>query len=148
MSVLRYDPFRDFDRLADQLLGQARGAPRSFPMDAYRRGDEFHVELDLPGVDASSIDVTVEQSVLTIRAERRFETRENDDVVVSERPQGVFSRQLLLSQALDTEKLQAQYVDGVLRLTIPVAEQAKPRRIEVSHAGAPRTIEGTASSSG
>jgi HSP20 family protein len=86
--------------------------------------------------------------VLTIRAERRFETQENDEIVVSERPQGVFSRQLLLSQALDTEKLQAQYVDGVLRLTIPVAEQAKPRKIEVGHAGAPRTIEGAATSSG
>jgi|SRR3954451_880370 len=146
MSVLRYDPFRDFDRLADQLAGQAR-APRSFPMDAYRRGDEFHLELDLPGVDASSIDVTVEQSVLTIRAERRYETQENDEIVVSERPQGVFARQVLLSQALDTDKLQAQYIDGVLRVTIPVAEQAKPRKIEVSHAGEPRTIEGTATAS-
>ena len=148
MSVLRYDPFREFDRLADQLIGQAaRGAPRGFPMDAYRRGDEFHVELDLPGVDASSIDVTVEQNVLTIRGERRFETLEDDEIVVMERPQGTFSRQLLLSQTLDTDKLRAEYRDGVLRLTVPVAEQAKPRKIEIGHAGGSHTIEGTASSS-
>jgi HSP20 family protein len=119
-------------------------------MDAYRRGDEFHVELDLPGVDPDSIDLTVEQSQLTIRAERRYEPQENDEIVVTERPQGTFSRQLLLSRTLDTENLRADYVDGVLRLTIPVAEQAKPRKIEIgrgSSGGQPRTIEGTASSS-
>lgn len=150
MSVLRYDPFREFDRLTEQLLSQrGRGAPLSFPMDAYRRGDEFHVELDLPGVDPDSIDLTVEQSQLTVRAERRFEPQENDEILVTERAQGTFSRQLLLSQALDTENLRAQYVDGVLRLTIPVAEQAKPRKIEIgrdSSGGQPRPIEGTASS--
>ena len=120
----------------------------SFPMDAYRRGDEFRVELDLPGVDADSIDLTVEQSVLTVRAERRFQPQENDEVVVSERPQGTFSRQLILSQTLDAENLRAEYVDGVLRLTIPVAERAKPRKIEIERGSsdAPRTIEGNASS--
>jgi HSP20 family protein len=148
MSVLRYDPFRELDRVTEELLSQRRrGAPLSFPMDAYRRGDEFHVELDLPGVDADSIDLTVEQNVLTVRAERRFQPQENDEIVVTERPQGTFSRQLLLSQTLDTDNLRAAYVDGVLRLTIPVAEQAKPRKIEIDRGSSrPRTIEGTASS--
>jgi HSP20 family protein len=149
MSMLRYDPFRDFERLSEQLLGgSARGVPRSFPMDAYRRGDTFHVELDLPGIDPDAIELTVEQNVLMIRAERRFEPQEDDEILVSERPQGVFSRQLLLSESLDNDKLDAEYVNGVLRLKIPVAEQAKPRRIEVGRAGnQPTTIEGTANKS-
>jgi HSP20 family protein len=149
MSMLQYDPFRDFERLSEQLLGgAARGAPRSFPMDAYRRGEAFHIELDLPGVDPDSIDLTIEQNVLTIRAERRYETQEDDEILVSERPQGVFSRQLLLSESLDRDKLNAEYVDGVLRLTIPVAEQAKPRRIEIGRgSNQPKTIEGTATPS-
>ena len=88
VSVIRFDPFRDVERLSEQIFGgAARGAPRSFPMDAYRRGDEFHVELDLPGVDPDSIELTVEQRVLTIRAERRYESQEGDEVVVNERPQ-------------------------------------------------------------
>jgi HSP20 family protein len=149
MSMLRYDPFRDFERLSEQLLGgSARGVPRSFPMDAYRRGDTFHVELDLPGVDPDAIEMTVEQNVLTIRAERRFEPQDDDEIVVSERIQGVFSRQLLLSESLDNDQLEAEYVNGVLRLTIPVAEQAKPRRIEVGRGGnQPTTIEGAAKKS-
>jgi HSP20 family protein len=149
MSMLRYDPFRDFERLSEQLLGGgARGVPRSFPMDAYRRGDTFHVELDLPGVDPDAIEMTVEQNVLTIRAERRFEPQDDDEIVVSERIQGVFSRQLLLSESLDNDQLEAEYVNGVLRLTIPVAEQAKPRRIEVGRGGnQSTTIEGTAKKS-
>jgi HSP20 family protein len=149
MSMLRYDPFRDFERLSEQLLGgSARGVPRSFPMDAYRRGDTFHVELDLPGVDPDAIEMTVEQNVLTIRAERRFEPHDDDEIVVSERIQGVFSRQLLLSESLANDQLEAEYVNGVLRLTIPVAEQAKPRRIEVGRGGnQPTTIESTAKKS-
>jgi HSP20 family protein len=149
MSMLRYDPFREFERLSDQLLGgTSRGAPRSFPMDAYRRGEAFHVELDLPGVDPDSIEMTVEQNVMTIRAERRIDLEESDEVIVSERPQGTFSRQLLLSESLDSDQLNAEYVDGVIRLTIPVAERAKPRKIELSRSsGQPKTIEGTATSS-
>lgn len=147
MSVLRYDPFRDFDRLAAQLVGGGSGAAggaRSFPMDAYRRGDRFFVHLDLPGVDADSIDLACEQNMLTIEAERRFETREEDQLFVSERPQGTFSRQLLLSDALDADQIEATYDNGVLTLQIPVAEQAKPRRIEVtSSRSGPQTIEGT-----
>ena len=146
MSVMRFDPFRDFDRLTEQMLGGRRGAePRSFPMDAYRRGDRFFVHLDLPGVDPDSIELTCEQNVLTIRAERRFEQREDDDVIVSERPQGVFSRQLFVSDALDADAIEAHYDGGVLTLELPVAEQAKPRRIEIGRkGGGPQTIEGTA----
>ncbi len=145
MSILRYDPFRDFDRLTERLLGgvgETRGM-HSFPMDAYRRGDRFYVHLDLPGVDPGSIDLTAEQNVLTVEAGRRFEMREEDEVIVSERPQGTFRRQLFLSDALDQDRIQASYDNGVLTLEIPVAEQAKPRRIEVggSQTG-PQTIEG------
>jgi HSP20 family protein len=150
MSVIRFDPFRDFDRLAEQLMGAgARGSARSFPMDAYRRGDRFFVHLDLPGVDPGSIDLTTEQNVLTVRAERRWDPQEDDQVIVNERPQGVFTRQLFLSDALDAERIEASYDQGVLTLSIPVAERAKPRRIEVSGSGrGPETIEGSASAGG
>jgi HSP20 family protein len=146
VSVLRYDPFRDFDRLAAQLLGGSAGTtagPRSFPMDAYRRGDRFVVHLDLPGVDPDSIDLTCEQNVLTVQAERRFESKDEDQLIVNERPQGTFSRQLFLSEGLDTDRIQASYENGVLTLQIPVAQQAKPRRIQVSTPqSGPQTIEG------
>ena len=147
MSVIRFDPFREFDRLTEQMLGAGRGgSARSFPMDAYRRGDQFFVHLDLPGVDPDSIDLTTEQNVLTIRAERRFNTHEEDEIVVNERPQGTFSRQLFLSETLDAENIRATYEQGVLTLEIPVAERAKPRRIQVSRTeGGPQTIEGSAS---
>src|SRR5215210_5122764 len=114
-------------------------------MDAYRRGDRFFVHLDLPGVDPGSIDLACEQNMLTIEAERRFETREDDQLIVSERPQGTFSRQLLLSDALDSDRIEASYDQGVLTLSIPIAERAKPRRIQVgSSGGGPQTIDGTA----
>jgi HSP20 family protein len=104
--------------------------------------------LDLPGIDPDAIELTVEQELLTIRAERRFEPQEDDELLVIERPQGVFSRQLLLSESFDNDELEAEYVNGVLRLTISVAEQAKPRRIEVGRGGnQPTTIEGTAKKS-
>jgi HSP20 family protein len=146
MSVMRFDPFRDFDRLTEQMLGSSRGSgPRSFPLDAYRRGERFFVHLDLPGVDPDSIDVTCEQNVLTVSAERRFEQREDDQVIVSERPQGAFSRQLFVSDALDTGAIEAHYDQGVLTIELPVAEQAKPRRIEISRGGSgARTIDGSA----
>jgi HSP20 family protein len=146
---MRFDPFRDFDRLAEQMLGGGlrAGSPRSFPMDAYRRGDRFFVHLDLPGVDPDSIELTCEQNVLTVRAERRFEWEEGDELIISERPQGVFSRQLFLSDALDSDAIEAGYDGGVLTLELPVAEQAKPRRIEIGRRGGPRTIEGSATRS-
>lgn len=143
MSVMRFDPFRDFDRLSEQIAGQLRGAPRSVPIDVYRRGDQFHIHLDLPGVDPNAIDLTVEQNVLTIKAERHFELQENDEILVSERPQGAFTRQLMLAESLESDKLEANYDQGVLTITIPVAEHAKPRRVQVSSSGAPsRIIEG------
>ena len=144
-SLMRFDPFRDIDRLAEQLAAGTRTGPRSFPMDAYRRGDQFLVHLDLPGVDPSSVELTAERNVLTVTAERRFEPQEEDELLVTERPQGTFTRQLLLGESLDADRIEASYENGVLTLAIPVAEQAKPRRIEITSAGGGRkTIEGTA----
>ena len=129
--LMRTDPFRDVDRLAQSLFGlgtQAR--PATMPLDAWRSGDEFVVELDQPGVDPASIDVDVERNVLTVKAERPV--RANDaELINAERPRGVFSRQLFLGDALDTDKVSAGYQHGVLTLRIPVAEKAKPRKIEV-----------------
>jgi HSP20 family protein len=141
MSVLRFDPFRDFDRLVAQQIAGLGGAPRSVPMDAYRHGEEFLIHLDLPGVDPDAIELTVEQNVLTIKAERRFEPEEGDELVITERPQGTFTRQLLLGESLDTDRLEADYDQGVLTLRIPVAETAKPRRVEITKsAGGQRAI--------
>ncbi len=145
--LMRFDPFRDVDRLMDQLSGQAARATRSFPMDAFRRGDRFVVDLDLPGIDPEALDLTVDRNVLTIRAEREAAREPGDEVLVTERPQGTFTRQLLLGDTLDPERLEARYEHGVLTITIPVAEQAKPRRIEVSSPASdrPETIEGSTS---
>ena len=145
MSVMRFDPFRDFDRLSEQIAGQLRGAPRSVPIDVYRRSDQFHIHLDLPGVDPDAIELTVEQHVLTIKAERHVEHYQADEILVSERPQGTFTRQLMLAESLESERLEADYDRGVLTITIPVAEQAKPRRVPVtSGVTASRIVEGGA----
>jgi HSP20 family protein len=138
--AIGYDPFREFDQLAQQLLSGGR-APRSFPMDAYRRGDDFFVHLDLPGVDHDSIDVTVEGQSLTITAERRFEHEHEDEIIVKERPQGRFSRELRLSTMVDSGAIEATFEDGVLTLRLPVAAQAKPRRVEIRPSGQQREIE-------
>ena len=140
MSVLRFDPFHDYDRLAEQMLSGGLRAPRSVPMDAYRRGDQFLIHLDLPGVDPDAIELTVEQNVLTIKAERHFEPEEGDEPVISERPQGTFTRQLLLGESLDTGSLEADYDQGVLTLRIPVAQAAKPRRVPVTKSGGQQSI--------
>jgi len=146
---MRFDPFRDFDRLAEQMmLGGGRGGPRSFPMDAYRRGDRFFVHLDLPGVQTDSIELTAENNMLTVSAERRFQSEDEDQVVIRERPQGQFTRQLLLGESLDADRIEANYENGVLTLSIPVAEQAKPRRISVGRFGGQQTIEGTSRRTG
>jgi HSP20 family protein len=129
--LLRTDPFRDFDRVAAQVFGTA-ARPAAMPMDAWRAGHEFVVELDLPGVDPESIDLDVERNVLTIRAERRPQTTPDVELVAAERPRGVFSRQVILGDALDTDRIDATYDAGVLRLAIPVAEKAKPRKIAIS----------------
>lgn len=128
--LMRTDPFREFDRLTQQAFG-TRTRPAVMPMDAYRQGDHFVVHFDLPGVDPSSIDLTVEQNVLTVSAERQWQPDEDQQVVASERPQGTFSRQLFLGEGLDTEGVEASYDDGVLTVTVPVAEQAKPRKVQI-----------------
>ncbi|NKX52252.1 Hsp20/alpha crystallin family protein, partial [Arthrobacter deserti] len=102
--------------------------PAAMPMDAWREGDEFVVEFDLPGVDPASIDLDVERNVLTVRAERRARAGEDVEMVAAERPPGTFSRQLILGDTLDTGNVKASYDAGVLVLRIPVAEQAKPRK--------------------
>ncbi len=135
--LMRTDPFRDLDRLTQQVLGTA-SRPSLVPMDAWRESDDFVVELDLPGVDPSSIDIDVERNVLTVRAERV--SRNGDwEMLASERPRGVFSRQLVLGDNLDLAKIEAGYEGGVLRLRVPVAEQAKPRKIQVSSSDAADT---------
>ena len=139
MSI-NYDPFHRLDELRDRLLSGGR-TPLSFPMDAYRRGDAFVVHLDLPGVEPETIDVAVENQVLTVGAERRFEPHEGDEFLVTERPQGRFSRQLRLGSTIDTENIAASYDDGVLTLTLPVSERAKPRQIQVGR-GNQGQIEG------
>jgi HSP20 family protein len=130
MLLRSTDPFRDFDRLTAQLLGTTN-RPAVMPMDAWREGDRFVIELDLPGVSRESIDLDVERNVLTVRAERV--PRNGDwESLAAERPRGVFSRQLVLGDNLDLERIEAGYEDGVLRLVVPVAEKAKPRKIEIS----------------
>src|SRR5215211_1228907 len=118
--LMRFDPYAEFDRLTEQLASSASRAPRALPMDAYRCGEQFIVQLDLPGVEPASIDLTVERNVLTVRAERRFEPRQDDEVVVAERPHGTYTRQILLGDTLDSENVQANCEHGVLTLTIPV----------------------------
>ena len=128
--LMRTDPFRDFDRLTQALMGST-GRPGTLPMDAFRDDGRFVVQLEVPGVDAGSIDLTVEKNVLTVTAERK-PTYGEAERVVGERAYGTFSRQLFLGETLDTERLTAEYDAGVLTITIPVAEQAKPRRINIS----------------
>ncbi|MEU0052859.1 Hsp20/alpha crystallin family protein [Streptomyces sp. NPDC006309] len=135
--LMRTDPFREFDRLAQQVLG-ANARPAAMPMDAYRSGDDFLVHFDLPGIDPESIQLDVERNVLNVRAERRGVAPEGAEMLVAERPTGTFTRQLFLGETLDTERIDASYDAGVLTLRIPVAEQAKPRRIQISGGGGGR----------
>jgi HSP20 family protein len=136
--LMRTDPFRELDRLTQQVFGNLPGTwsrPTAMPMDAYRAGDEFVVVFDLPGVSPDAIELDVERNVLTVKAERRpTAAGDNVEMQVAERPFRVFSRQLFLGEALDTEHVSASYDAGVLTLRIPVAEQAKPRKIEISAA--------------
>lgn len=138
--AIGYDPFRELDQLAQQLVSGGR-SPRSFPMDAYRRGDDFFVHLDLPGVDPGSIDITVEGANITISAERRFDQQDGDEILVSERPQGRFTRDLRAGTRIDSDGIEANYDGGVLTLRLPVAAEAKPRRVEVRSSGQQKTIE-------
>jgi HSP20 family protein len=134
MMLMRTDPFRDLDRLTQQVFGTA-ARPAAMPMDAWQEDGEFVVAFDLPGVNVDTVDLDIERNVLTVRAERRDPTQPNVELIAAERPRGVFSRQLILGDTLDTEKVKASYADGVLTLRIPVLEKAKPRKIEISHKG-------------
>ena len=133
MLMRTTDPFREFDRLAQQFFGSdgTPTRPTVMPMDAWREGDTFLVEFDLPGVDPASIDLDVERNVVTVRAERQPLSGEVERLA-AERPRGIFSRQLVLGDNLDTSRISASYEAGVLALRIPVAEEAKPRKIEVT----------------
>jgi HSP20 family protein len=151
MQSLRFDPFRDLDRLAAEVFGTAR-TPALMPMDCLRTGDTFVCRFDLPGIDPESLEVSAENNTLTVRAERRRRDPEGSTYLVSERPSGTYSRQLVLGDGLAVDDIRADYTDGVLTLTVPVAEQAKPRKIEIGRGGgtaidAPngqKTIEGRA----
>ncbi|MFW6720698.1 Hsp20/alpha crystallin family protein [Streptomyces sp. MAR4 CNY-716] len=142
--LMRTDPFRELDRLAQQLVGPGTWSrPSAMPMDAYRDGDEYLVTFDIPGVTADAIDIDVERNMLTVRAERRPVAKSEDvQMELSERPLGVFSRQIMLADTLDTERIQADYDAGVLTLRIPIAERAKPRKISIGLASGSKEISG------
>jgi HSP20 family protein len=135
--LMRSEPFTEFNRLAQQLFGGPQAGtwsrPTAMPVDSYRNGDEFVIVFDLPGVDKDAIDIDVERNVLTVRAERRpVHLGDNAVAQLTERPLGVFSRQMFLGDALDTDHIDATYDNGVLVLRIPIAEKAKPRKIAVA----------------
>lgn len=140
MALVRSDPFRDIDRIFQQLWREpgdkTRASALAMPMDAWRSGDTFVIELDLPGVDPDTVEMTVEDNVLVVSADRpRNGTGENEELVVAERPHGSFTRQVFLGDNLDAERIEATYTAGVLRLTVPVASHAKARRITLHHGG-------------
>lgn len=139
--LMRFDPFREVDRFAEQVDQALRRNGSSMPMDAVRHGDQVFINFDLPGVDPDAIDLTVERDVLTVSATRRFDRAEGDEVLANERPQGTYTRRVLLGESLDTSKLEAAYDHGVLSITIPVAEAAQPRKIAVGGAHARTPIE-------
>ncbi|MET9395803.1 Hsp20/alpha crystallin family protein [Streptomyces sp. NPDC006624] len=139
--LMRTDPFRELDRLTEQVFGPT-GRPSAMAMDAYRSGDDFFVHFDLPGIDPETIELDVERNVLNVRAERKSPAPEGAERLVAERPTGTFTRQLFLGDTLDTERIDASYEAGVLTLRIPVAEQAKPRRIQITGGDARKQISG------
>ncbi len=151
MSVLRFDPFRDVDRLTEQLLGVPAGsnrAPRFMPMDLYKTGDQYVLLADLPGVDPGSVDVNVDGGTLTIRAERSGHNDESTEWVTSERFTGSYMRQLALGDGISPEAISASYDNGVLRVTIPLAEKAKPRKVEVSNSSTRQEVFDSSSTQG
>jgi HSP20 family protein len=144
--VTRYDPFRDLDRLAERMLSTASDmnqAMRAMPVDLFRAGDHYVLRCDLPGIDPGSLDVGIDGRVLTIRADRS-PGGEDVEWLTQERPTGTFARQLTLGNGLDLDQIDATYADGVLTLTLPVAEQARPRRITVSRAADSKALAGSA----
>ncbi len=144
--LMRFDPFRELDRLAQNAWsGGVERRAVAMPIDAYRRGDEFLVHFDLPGVDPNSVELTVEKNVLTVNAQRQRQWGDDVELVVSERPTGSWTRQLFLGETLDAEHIQATAENGVLTVRIPVAEKAKPRRVEISSEGKAQAIEAESS---
>lgn len=141
MTSLRFDPFRELDRWASEVMGTTR-APRMMPMDAYRLGESYVLHFDLPGIDADSMEVVAEQNTLSVKATRRVEAPEGAEYVMAERPAGTYSRQIVLGDGLDLNAVRADYRDGVLTVTIPVAEQAKPRRIEIDRSAEGHSVDG------
>lgn len=142
--MMRFDPFREADRVLDETWGGFRTRASVMPLDAYRHGHEYVVHLDLPGVDPSKVGLTVEKNVLTVSAERSLEPAEGDEVLIRERPQGSFTRQLYLGDGLDTDNIGADYRDGVLTIRVPVAEQARPRKVQITTqagSGKPEAID-------
>ena len=131
--LTRFDPFRELDRVFERPWGPTRQP--TMPLDAYRHGDTYVINVDLPGFDPATIDVTAEKDVLSVKAERNWQPVEGDEVVAAERTYGQFFRQLFLGEGLDTENIHASYDNGVLMITIPLSERAKPRKVEVSHRG-------------
>lgn len=148
MVLFQNDPFRELDLMFDRFGGRQRTPGASgMPMDAYRRGSDVWVHLDLPGVHPDSIDIDLERNVLTVSAERRWTREDDDQMYVTERRQGTFKRQVHLGDSLDAEQIEAIFNDGVLTLRIPVAERAQPRKIEVNTTSSPEAIETTATES-
>ncbi len=130
--LLQNDPF--FNTVFNRLASTGPASSVATPMDAYRRDSDVWVHLDLPGVAADSLDISVERNVLTVVGERFWERQEGDQVYVSDRTQGTYRRQVHLGEGLDAEAIAADYQDGVLTLRIPVAERAKPRKIAIKAA--------------
>ena len=130
----RFDPFQEMDRLMGQVFGSARAAG-TMPMDLYRSGDHYVLHVDLPGADPGTIDVNIEDRTLTIRAQRTARTEQDVQWLVNERPSGTYARQLTVGRGLALDTMEATYADGVLTLSIPVAEESKPRKVEVQHLG-------------
>lgn len=127
--LMQFDPFSEFDRLTREVSGAARGG--WMPADAYREGDRYFLLIDMPGIDPDSIDLTVEKSTITVSAERHWDRTTDTQVLINERPQGTFTRRFLLGEGLDTDHIEAGYDHGILTLVVPVAETARPRKIEV-----------------
>ncbi|MFD9339708.1 Hsp20/alpha crystallin family protein [Streptomyces sp. NPDC060028] len=143
--LMRTDPFREMDRIVQQLSGTSGtwSKPTAMPMDAYREGDEYVIAFDLPGVSTEAIDIDVERNMLRVKAERRPAAKADTvQMELSERPLGVFSRQIVLADTLDTERIQADYDAGVLTLRIPIAERAKPRKVSISRTDGHKQISG------
>ena len=138
--AMSFDPFSQLDRIAQSVFDTSH-QPRVMPVDLFREGDKYLLNADLPGVDPGSIDVSVEGNQLTVSAERSVPQLENAEWSVSERPYGAYTRQLVLGRSLDTDRLEASYHDGVLTISIPVAEKARARKIQVTRADAPATVE-------